>query len=136
MKTTLLHLAMCAPLLIAGCSRETPVPRFAGTVVAHVDSYGSGTGASHQLSSAGQMRTGFDYTDDSKTDWTADIRWTFLRREGRSDVYNIEWGLVKRNTAPVVNGAEVSFDGQSPAKQTVSDKLIISIELDPASDEA
>lgn len=82
------------------------------------------------------MGTGFDYTDESKTDWTAGIKWTFLRREGRSDVYNIEWGFAGGNASPALNDAEISFDGLSPAKLTVSDNLIISIEPDPVSDEA
>ena len=84
-----------AGALLLGCARETPVPRFAGTIVSHIDYYGSGTGTSSQLSSTGQMRTGFDYTDDSKRDWKADIKWAFVRREGGADVYRVEWKFVE-----------------------------------------
>ena len=136
MKTTLLHLAVCLLLCSAGCAKETPVPRFAGTIVSHVDSYGSGTGTSSQLSSTGQMRTGFDYTDDSERDWRADIKWSFLRREGGADVYRVEWEFIERNGSSVPNDAELSFDAVSPAKLPVSDQLIISIEPDASSDEA
>lgn len=117
------------PLLSVSCTNDKPVPRFAGTIVSHVDSQGSGTGTSSQLSTTGQMRTGFDYTDESKTDWTADIKWSFLRRDGGSDVYRIEWA---RNGASVSQSAQLSFDGKSPAKLRLTDQLFISIEPMPS----
>ncbi len=128
MKTILIHLPVCLLLCFAGCTRETPVPRFSGTIVSHVDSYGSGTGTSSQLSSTGQMRTGFDYTDTSKTDWTADIKWSFLRREDGADVYRVEWEFKTTNGSSSAQVAELSFDGVAPAKLTVNKQLVISIE--------
>lgn len=80
------------------------------------------------------MRTGFDYTDDSKRDWKADIKWSFVRREGAADVYRVEWKFTEGPS--VSNGGELSFDGVSPAKLPVTDQLIISIEPDASSDEA
>ena len=129
-------MAVCLLLCVAGCAKETPVPRFPGTIVSHIDSYGSGTGTRSQLSSVGQMRTGFDYTDESKTDWKAEIRWSFIRREGGADVYRIQWAFIERNDSSVPNDAELLFDGVSPAKLSVSDQLIISIEPEASSDEA
>ena len=136
MKTALAHLPVYLLLCFAGCTSETPVPRFAGTIVSHIDSYGSGTGTSSQLSSTGQMRTGFDYTDYSKRDWKADIKWSFVRREGGADVYRVEWKFIEENDSSAPRGAELSFDGVSPAKLPVTDQLIISIEPDASSDEA
>ncbi len=136
MKTIFLHLPVILLLYFTGCSSDTPVPRFAGTIVSHVDSYGSGTGTSHQLSSTGQMRTGFDYTDTSKTDWTAVISWSFLRREDSLDVYRIEWEFKATSGSSSPNVAELSFDGVTPAKLTVSEHLVISIEPEDPSDKA
>jgi hypothetical protein len=136
MKTAILHLLVCLLLCCTGCAKETPIPRFSGTIVSHVDSYGSGTGNSSQLSSTGQMRTGFDYSNDSKKDWTADIKWSFRRREGDADVYRIEWEIIDQNDSSVLNSAELSIDGVSPAKLPVTDQLIISIEPEESSDEA
>jgi hypothetical protein len=115
-------------LCFVGCANDTKVPRFAGTIVSHVDTYGSDTGTSSQLSATGQMRTGFHYTDDSKADWTVDIKWSFLRCDGGSDVYRIEWVFVERNESSDPRRAELSFDGESPVKLSVTDQLIISIE--------
>ncbi len=115
-------------LCLAGCDQVAPEPRFAGTIISHIETYGSGTGTSSQLSSAGQMQTGFDYADDSRMDWTADIKWSFIRREDESDVYHIEWEFQAQNGSPVFNDAELSFDGLSPAKLTITEQLIISIE--------
>lgn len=136
MKTILLHLPVILLLYFAGCSSDRPVPRFAGTIVSHVDSYGSGTGTSHQLSSTGQMLTGFDYTDTSKTDWTAEIKWSFLRREDRFDVYRVEWEFKATSGSSSPNVAELSFDGVAPAKLTVNEHLVISIEPEEPSDKA
>ena len=136
MKSKLLPWPVCILLSFAGCANETPSPRFAGTIVSHVDSYGSGTGTSSQLTATGQMRTGFHYPDESKADWTADIKWSFLRRDGGSDVYRIEWVFVERNESSDPQRAELSFDGKSPAKLPVTDQLIISIEPMPSTDKA
>jgi hypothetical protein len=136
MKTILLHLPVCLLLCFAGCDSETPVPRFAGTIVSHVDSYGSGTGTSHQLSTTGGMHTGFEYTDTSKTNWTADINWSFLRRESGADVYRVEWEFKTNSGSSSAKVAELSFDGVTPAKLAINEQLIISIEPEDSSDEA
>jgi len=136
MRKLLVNLSLLLTLYFTGCANETPVPRFAGTIVSHVDSYGSGTGVSSELSATGQMRTGFDYTDDSKTDWKADIKWSFLRREGGADVYRIEWIFLDGDESSDPNSAELSFDGESPAKLPVTDQLIISIEPERSTDKA
>ncbi|MEP3479115.1 MAG: hypothetical protein ABJZ55_07710 [Fuerstiella sp.] len=136
MNSSLLHWPVSLLLCFAGCAKETPVPRFAGTIVSHVDSYGSGTGTSHQLSPAGQMRSGFDETDDVEADWIADVKWSFLRREDGADVYRVEWQFVERNRSSVPRDAELAFDGVSPSKLAVSDQLIISIEPDLSSVDA
>ncbi len=128
MRRQLARLSLFLSLCFVGCANDTTVPKFAGTIVSHVDSYGSGTGTSSQLSDAGQMRTGFDYTDESKADWTADIKWSFLRREDDADVYGIECKFLEPNRLSEPNTEELSFDGESPAKLQVSEQLIISIE--------
>lgn len=101
-------------------------------MVSHIDSFGSGTGTSSPLSPTGQMRTGFDYTDDSTRDWKADIKWSFVRRDGAADVYRIEWKFIDEPSVP--NAAELSFDGVSTSKLPVSGQLIISIEPDASPD--
>jgi hypothetical protein len=75
------------------------------------------------------MRTGFDYRDKSKANWTADIEWSFLRRDGGADVYRIQWAL---NGSPVAQSAELSFDGKVPANLRLTDQLFISIEPMPS----
>jgi hypothetical protein len=80
------------------------------------------------------MRTGFDYTDDSKTDWKADIKWSFLRREGGADVYRIEWVFLDGVKSSDANSAELSFDGKSTGKLQVAKQLIISIEPERSAD--
>ena len=136
MKTILIHLPVCLLLCFAGCTSETPGPRFSGTIVSHVDSYGSGTGTSSQLSPTGQMRAGFDYTDTSKSDWTADVKWSFLRREDSADVYRVEWTFKATSGSSSPNVAELSFDGVAPAKVTVNEHLVISIEPEEPLDKA
>ena len=136
MKKLVANLSLLLTLHFIGCANDTTVPRVAGTIYSHVDSYGSGTGTSSQLSATGQMRTGFDYTDDSKTDWTADIKWFFLRRDGGADVYRIEWVFFDGDMSSDPNSAELSFDGKSTAKLQVTKQLIISIEPERSADEA
>ena len=136
MKYLAADLSLLLTLYFIGCANETPVPRFAGTIVDHIDSFGSGTGGNCELSATGQMRTGFDYADDSKTDWKADIKWSFLRREGGADVYRIEWVFLDGDESSDPNSAELSFDGKSTAKLQVSKQLIISIEPARSADKA
>ena len=136
MKTILIYLAVCLLLCFSGCTSKTPVPRYSGTMVSHVDSYGSATGTRSQLSSTGQMRTGFDYSDTSKTDWTADIKWSFLRREGSADVYRVEWNFKAIGVSSLSDVAELSFNGVTSVKLTVNEHLIISIEPEEPSNKA
>lgn len=128
MKNILAHFSVCLLLCFAGCSSETLVPRFSGTVVSHVDSYGSGTGASSQLSTSGQMGSGFNYGDTTKADWTAQIKWSFLRAEDSADVYRVE---ITFNSLSGISSSKVAmlfFDGVTPVKLTVNKQLVISIE--------
>jgi hypothetical protein len=99
-----------------------------GTIVSHIDSYGSGTGSHTALSSSGQMITGFDYSDSAKTDWKGSIKWRFLRSNGKSDVYEIEWSFKPKAGATVRKTEEILFDGVMPAKLIVNEQWVISIE--------
>ncbi len=82
------------------------------------------------------MRTGFEYTDTSKTDWTAEIKWSFLRREDGADVYRLEWEFKTNSGSSSPKVAELPFDGSTPAKLTVNERLVISIEPEDSADEA
>ncbi len=79
--------------------KETPVRGFTGTIVSHVASYGPGTGTSSQLSSTGQMRTGFHRTDDSRKDWTADIK---SMRVWKGREVTVEGGVTGRGRSRVI----------------------------------
>lgn len=109
---------------------ETPVARYSGSIVSHVDSYGSGTGGSQHLATLGQMNAGFDYGDSSKTDWKGSIKWRYLRKESNSDVYKVEWAYKPKGGSPTHKVDELSFDGVSPAKLVVNEQWVISIEPD------
>ncbi len=113
------------PYLWAAQSREA---RNSSSIVSHVDSYGSGTGSRHELSSTGQMVTGFDYGDATKTDWKGSIKWRLLRREGQSYLYQVEWNYKPNGGAPTGKTEELSFDGVTPAKLIVNEQWVISIE--------
>ncbi len=134
MKTKLLHLPVCLLLCFTGCDSETPVPRFAGTVVTHVDSYGSGTGVSKQLTTSGQIGPGFNYGDTTKADWKAQIKWSFLRTEDDADVYRVEVTFNSSGGISSSKNGMLRFDGVTPAKLTVNKQLIISIEPEDSSD--
>ena len=101
-----------------------------GTIVSHIDSYGSGTGSRTALSNSGQMNTGFDYSDAAKTDWKGSIKWRLLRTEGKSDVYEIEWNFKPSNGISTSKVEELAFDGVRPAKLVVNQQWVISIERD------
>lgn len=101
-----------------------------GTIVSHIDSYGSGTGSRTALSSSGQMNTGFDYSDAAKTDWKGNIKWRLLRRNDKSDVYEIEWNFKPSNGTSTSKVKELAFDGVQPAKLVVNQQWVISIERD------
>jgi len=122
----LTQLLATPPYLRADQSRATA--GHTSSIVSHVDSYGSGTGSRHELSSTGQMVTGFDYGDAAKTDWKGGIKWRLLRREGRSDIYEVEWNYKPRNGEPTSKTEELSFDGVTPAKLVVNEQWVISIE--------
>lgn len=107
---------------------ETPVARHSGSIVSHVDSYGSGTGGSQHLAVLGQMSAGFDYGDSSKTDWKGSIKWSFLRREGNCDVYKVEWEHKPKGGSATRKVEDLSFDGVIPAKLVVNEQWVISIE--------
>jgi len=77
---------LLALALLSGCNGTEAGPRFQGRIVSHVDTYGSGTGSESRLHREGSMTSGFDYGDPAKSDWTSDIKWCFLRREGGTDV--------------------------------------------------
>lgn len=113
-----------------GAISETPVARYSGSIVSHVDSYGSGTGGSQHLANLGQMNAGFDYGDSSKTDWKGSIKWRYLRKESNSDVYKVEWEYKPKGGSPTHKVDELSFDGVSPATLVVNEQWVISIEPD------
>jgi hypothetical protein len=121
---------------LSGCATKTPVAQFSGSIVSHVDSYGSGTGGSQELANLGQMAAGFDYGDSSKTDWKGSIQWSFLRSEGNSDVYQIKWEFKPQGGSPTRKVEELSFDGVIPAKLVVNEQWVISIEPDQPPTEA
>ena len=128
LKPTLLLLFALVVGNLSGCASETPVARYSGSVVSHVDSYGSGTGGSQHLANLGQMSAGFDYGDSSKTDWKGSIKWSFLRREGNSDVYKVEWEHKPKGGSATRKVEGLSFDGVIPAKLVVNEQWLISIE--------
>ena len=136
MKHILAHFSVYLLLCFAGCGSETLVPRFSGTVVSHVDSYGSGTGVSSPLSTSGQMVSGFNYGDTTKADWKAKIKWSFLRAEDNADVYRVEIAFNSPNGISSSKVAMLFFDGVTPAKLTVNEQLSISIEPEDSTDKA
>jgi hypothetical protein len=102
--------------------------RYPGSIVSHIDSYGSGTGGSQSLSDSGKMVTGFDYGDSSKMDWKGSIRWQFLRRDDKADVFQVEWDYEPKAGTSTRKVEELSFDGVTPAKLVVNEQWVISIE--------
>ena len=112
----------------AGCASEAPVLRHTGSMVSHVDLYGSGTGVSERLNAAGQMGVGFKYGDPSKTSWKGNIRWSLLLNEGNADIYAFELEFIPEGGAPVRQIGKLSFDGESPSVVVVNDQWAISIE--------
>lgn len=122
------HLLATPPFMWA--DRSLASAGHSGTIVSHVDSYGSGTGSSHDLSSSGQMVTGFDYGDAAKVDWKGSVKWRLLRREGQSDLYQVEWSYKPKDAEPTGKTEELSFDGVMPAKLVVNEQWVISIEPD------
>jgi hypothetical protein len=118
-------------VLLTGCGRSDIGPRFAGTVVSHVDQYGSGTGGESALRREGSLTSGFDYGDPSNLDWTSDIKWSFLRRDGGSDVYRMEWTFRPANGTARTESKEVAFDGMKAVRVFGNQWQVISIEPGP-----
>jgi hypothetical protein len=116
--------------LLAGCAKSDVGPRFAGRVVCHVDAYGSGTGNQSVLGRAGSMRSGFDYGDSFKVDWTSDVTWRFLRSDDTNDVYTVEWTFRPKGGASNTKAKEVSFDGTQAVRVFENQWQVISIEPD------
>jgi hypothetical protein len=122
-------LLLTGPILAsAQTTSNGPTAVRSGTIVSHIDSYGSGTGSRSELSSSGQMVTGFDYGDPAKPDWKGSIKWQLLRREGKSDVYQIEWNFKPTKGTSTSKTEELSFDGVTPSKLVVNTQWVISIE--------
>jgi hypothetical protein len=117
--------------LLAGCGKSDVGPRFVGTVVSHVDTYGSGTRTQSVLRREGSMRSGFNYGDSSKVDWTSDITWRFLRRDGTNDVYRVEWTFRPKGGSSDTKAKEVSFDGREAVRVFDNRWQVISIEPGP-----
>lgn len=118
--------------LLPGCGKQEAGPRFQGRIVSHVDGHGSGTGTESALLREGTMTSGFDYGDSTKPDWTSDIKWCFLRQDGESDVYRVEWTFRPKNGTGGAQTMEVSFDGKQIARVCGNQWQTISIEPESA----
>mgnify|MGYP006301681293 CR=1 FL=1 len=123
--------ALAIVLVAAGCSKAPVLPRFQGKIVSHVDQYGSGTGGESALSAEGSMISGFNYGAPTKPDWTSDIKWSFLRRDGGIDVYQIEWTFRPKSGTGETETKEVAFDGTDSVRVFKNEWQVISIEPDP-----
>ncbi|MHC1769106.1 MAG: hypothetical protein AB9869_33295 [Verrucomicrobiia bacterium] len=114
--------------LVAGCAKSDIGPRFAGKVVSYVDTYGSGTGTQSVLGREGSMKSGFDYGDASKVDWTSEVTWRFLRRDDTNDVHRVEWTFLLKGGLSDTKAKEVSFDGTQAVRVFDNQWQVISIE--------
>jgi hypothetical protein len=123
--------ALVGLALLASCTKSDVGPRFAGTVVSHVDTYGSGTGTQSVLRREGSIRSGFNYGDSSKVDWTSDVTWRFLRRDGTNDVYRVEWTFRPNGGASDPEAKEVVYDGTEAVRIFANQWQVISIEPGP-----
>jgi len=119
---------LLALVLLSGCDRTEAGPRFQGSIVSHIDGYGSGTGTESILLREGSIMSGFDYGDASKPDWTSDIKWCYLRQDGGSDVYKVEWTFRPKNGTGGKQTIEVFFDGRHSVKISRNQWQTISIE--------
>ena len=122
--------------LLAGCGKLDGGPRFVGTVVSYVDTYGSGTSNRAVLRREGSMKSGFNYGDlykgdSSKVAWTSRIAWRFLRRDGANDVYRVEWIFRPKGGSSDTKAKEVSFDGVKAVRVFDNQWEVISIEPGP-----
>jgi hypothetical protein len=128
MKTMLTTGPLLGLVLLAGCGKSDAGPRFPGRMVSHVDTYSSGTGSESNLDREGSMTSGFDYADSSQPDWTSDIKWCFLGRDGASDVYRVEWTFRPEDGVGRTKATEVSFDGTKSVKVFANQWQVISVE--------
>ena len=128
MKVMLPIWAMLGLMLLAGCGKTENGPRFPGRIVSHVDAYGSGTGSESNLDREGSMTCGFEYGDSSKPAWTSDIKWCFLRRNGGSDVYRLDWTFRPKSGKGVSDTKEVSFGGKESVRVFGNQWQVVSIE--------
>jgi len=115
-------------VLLSGCGEGDGGLRFGGRVVSHVGTYGSGTGSEAELDEEGTLSCGFEYGDASKQGWTSQIKWRFLRQDGDSDVYRIDWTFRMKDGASVSNSKEVSFDGKESVQAFANHWQVVSIE--------
>jgi hypothetical protein len=128
MKAVLGTWALLGLVLVGGCGETEEGPRFGGRVVSHVDTYGSGTGSDAELGMEGSMSSGFEYGGASKPDWTSDIKWRFVGRDGDSDVYRLDWTFRPKGGTGVSDTKEVSFDGAESVKVFGNQWQVISLE--------
>ena len=128
MKAMLVAWAVLGLMLLAGCGETEEGPRFGGRVVSHVDAYGSGTGSEANLDREGSITCGFQYGDASKSDWTSEIKWRFVGRDGDSDVYRLDWTFRPKVGAGVSDTKEVSFDGEESVRVFGNQWQVVSIE--------
>ena len=119
---------LLALVLLSGCNRTEDGPRFQGRIVSHVDGHGSGTGSESVLLREGSMTSGFDYGDSAKLDWSSDIKWCFLRQDGGSDVYRVEWAFRPKNGTGVTQTMDGLYDGGHSARVSGNQWQTISIE--------
>jgi hypothetical protein len=121
---------------LAGCGKLDGGPRFVGTVVSHVDTYGSGKSNRAVLRREGSLRSGSNYgdlykSDSSKVTWTSRIAWRFLRRDGANDVYRVERIFRPKGGSIDTRVKEVSFDGVKTVRVFDDQWEVISIEPGP-----
>ena len=74
------------------------------------------------------MTSGFDYGDPAKPDWKSVIKWSFLRQDGRRDLYRVEWIFRPKESIGHTETTEVSFDGKHSARVFENEWQTISIE--------
>src|SRR5512139_1714582 len=113
---------------LTGCGSASSGPRFQGRIVSHVDTYGSGTGNESSLRRKGSMTSGFDYGNSSRPDWNSEINWSFLRQDGESDVYRVEWIFSPKSGTSGTKVTEVNFDGTKSLMVFSNEWQVISIE--------
>ena len=124
----LLWLVMLWLVLVGGCGERGGGARFGGRVVSHVDGYGSGTGGEAALDEDGTLKSGFEYGDAAKADWTAEVKWRFVGRDGDSDVYRFDWTFRPKSGGAVSDTKEVAFDGTESVRVFSNQWQVVSIE--------